>query len=151
MEFVRKGRGKFHRGDFTIVRPSGRSLSREPLALIHAGRDYNWRFDDDQLWLLDDEREVGYANGTAAHWDLLVADRALVLDQARIGTNHSTVSEGGELISEVGGGGFPLKVVELNRSAGLTEEEQAFVIAVALLGWREADRAMISSSRIAER
>ncbi|MFT4049992.1 MAG: hypothetical protein QM648_09175 [Solirubrobacterales bacterium] len=144
MEFVRKGLGKFHCGDFTIVRPSGWKVSRDAIELIRPGHDYNFRADGDQLWLLDDEREVGYAQGSTSRWRLVVADRHFVLAQPKLGVNHSLLNERDSLVSEVGGGGFPLKIVELNRPAGLTEEQQVFVVAVALLAWREADRSMMS-------
>lgn len=145
MEFVRKGRGKFHGGGFTIVRPSGRSMSRETLELIHEGHDYNFRFDGNRIWLLDGEREIGFADGAQTRWELSIGERGLTLDQRKHGLNHSAVIEAGGIVSEVGGGGFPLKVVEINQAAGLTHEEQAFVVAVALLGWRESDRAMMGA------
>lgn len=146
MEFVRKGRGKFHGGGFTIVRPSGRSLDRDALDLIREGHDYNFRFDGDQIWLLDGEREVGYAAGRAVRWELNLGERGLTLDQRKYGQNHSAVIEAGEIVSEVGGGGFPLKVVEINRPAGMNDEQQAFVVAIAVLGWRESDRSMMGSA-----
>lgn len=146
MEFVRKGRGKFHGGGFTIVRPSGRSMSREKLDLISDGHDYNFRFEENKIWLLDGEREIGFASGLQTRWELTVGERGLSLDQRKLGMNHSAVIEAGEIVSEIGGGGFPLKVVEINRAAGLTEEQQAFVVAIAVLGWRESDRAMMSAS-----
>lgn len=146
MEFVRKGRGKFHGGGFTIVRPSGRSMSREKLDLIREGCDYNFRLEGDQVWLLDGDREVGYATGRAVRWELDLGERGLTLDQRKYGQNHSAVIEAGEIVSEVGGGGFPLKVIEINRAAGMSDEQQAFVVAIAVLGWRESDRSMMSAS-----
>lgn len=125
-------------------------MSREKLELTHPEHDYNWRFDGDQLWLLDDERQVGYAKGMTVRWHLAIGERSLLISQGKMGTNQSAIMENDELVSEVGGGGFPLKVVELNRSAGLSDEEQAFVVAVALLGWREADRAMMSVANVGD-
>lgn len=146
MQFTRKGRGKFHSGEFTIVRPSGRKMSREPLEIIHPGHDYNFRFDGDGVWLLDDEREIGYAEGRGREWTLVFDGRNYALEQEKIGISHSSLWHNRDLAAEVGGGGFPLKVVELNRDGGLTMERQVFVVAVALLGWRESDRELMGAA-----
>lgn len=144
MRFMRKGRGKFRSEEFTIVRPSGVRVNRDALALENPRHDFNFRLDDEHLWLFDGEREVGYAQGEGPRWQLIVGGRELAANQAKLGVNHFAITEDGELVTEVGGAGFPLKVVDINRSAGLTEEQQAFVVAIALLGWRESDRAMMS-------
>lgn len=146
MQFRRKGRGKFHSGDFTIVRPSGRSLDRDRLELIRPGHDYNFRSDGDQVWLLDDEREVGYAKGSDLRWQLAVGGHALTVEQMKYGVNHSTIEEDGAIVAEVRGSGFPLKLVETNGDAGLSDEQLVFVVAIALVGWRESDRAMIGTT-----
>ncbi len=145
MNFKRRGRSKFRAGDFTIVRPSGRSLDRGRLELLHPDRDYEVRLDGEQIWLLEGEREVGYAVGAGVLWSLVLGDRPLTIEQVRPGLAHSTVSDDVAIVTEVRGSGFPLKLVETNGDGGLAEDELVFVVAVALLGWRESDRAMIAA------
>ncbi len=145
MDFKRRGRSKFRSGDFTIVRPSGRSLDRDRLELLHSGRDYDMRSDGDQIWLLEGEREVGYAVGAGALWNLVLGERPLTVEQVKPGLAHSTVRDDAAIVTEVRGSGFPLKLVETNGDGGLADDELAFVVAVALLGWRESDRAMIAA------
>ncbi len=143
MEFRRKGRGRFVSGNFTIVRPSGRKLSREKLDLSAPGHDYNVRTDGDKVWLLDGEREVGFAEGFGGSFDVLVGARNLVLEQPRPGVNHSVFREGGAITAQSRASGFPLKLVELIGADDLEQEARAFLVALSLLGWRESDRQMI--------
>lgn len=150
MEFRRRGRSRFRAGEFTIKRPSGRALGRDRLAVGRVGHDYEFRFDQDRLWLLDGEREVGFAQGSDLKWHILFGELSLTLEQAKAGVCHSAATDaGGAIVAQVRGSGFPLKLVETHGADELSEEQLVFLVAIALLGWRESDRAMISPGRAA--
>lgn len=143
LTFKRKGRSKFVCGDYTIVRPSGRGLSREKFDVRRAGHDYDVRLDGEKVWLMDGEREVGFASGEGMEFELLFGDRRVTMKQPKLGVSHSVFSEREKLFAQARGSGFPLKVVELKDGDELDEDARVFLLAVALLGWRESDRGML--------
>lgn len=146
MKFSRRGPKSFVSEDkrFKIVRPSGTKISREALALSAKGHDYNVRTDGDQIWLLDDDREVGWAEGDASAWRLLFESTEFSLDQPKTGSPHTALMAGDERVGEISGRGFPLRSLELTIRAELSDEQTAFVAMIALLGWREGDREMFA-------
>lgn len=145
IEFKRRGRSRFvsRATGYAISRPTGRGLDRERLTIDAPGRDYNLRFAEDAIWLLDGEREVAYASGRGEHWSVLLGERRLDLVQPKPGTNHSLIEENGTAIGQVAGHGFPLRAVQTDGLSDETEEVTVFLVAVALLGWRESDRALL--------
>jgi hypothetical protein len=132
-------------GAFKIKRPTGPKITREGLALNHPDHDYNVRLDGNQLWLLDDDRTVGFAVGDSSEWHLLLDDREYALEQPKIGNNNAALMSNGQRIGEIEGKGFPLRIVTLDIRGGLRDEQTAFVAMVTLLGWRESDRSLFSS------
>lgn len=144
MKFSRRGARSFVSDDrqFKIVRPSGARVTRDGLALRASGHDFNVRQDGQQVWLLDGDREVGYADGFAGEWRLLFGTREFGLDQPKSGAPHTALMDGDTRVGEISGQGFPLRSVEMEIRADLTDEQRAFVAMIVLLGWREGDRAM---------
>lgn len=144
MKFSRRGARSFVSEDrqFKIVRPSGARVTRDGLALKARGHDFNVRQDDQQVWLLDGDREVGYADGSAGEWRLLFGAREFGLDQPKSGAPHTALMDGDERVGEISGRGFPLRAMVLEVRADLSPEQEAFVAMIVLLGWRESDREM---------
>jgi hypothetical protein len=132
-------------GDFRIKRPSGPKITREGLELTHPEHDYNVRTQGKEVWLLDGDREVGYAAGDSSEWDLLFGEDPYALEQPKIGNNATALMQGDERVGEIDGKGFPLRKVGLEIRASLSDEQKAFVAMIALLGWRESDRSLFSS------
>ncbi len=144
MKFSRKGPKSFVSEDkqFKIVRPSGTKVNRDSLDFRSKEHDYNVRMDESQVWLLDGDREVGWADGSAGTWRLLFGTREFALDQPKAGSPHTALMDGGERVGEISGKGFPLRSIELTVRADLSDEQRAFVAMIVLLGWREGDREM---------
>jgi hypothetical protein len=135
----------FSGGGFKIIRPSGPTTTRSGLGLKHRDHAFEIRRRDDEIWLIDGEREVGYAAGAADDWRLLFGERAFEIVQPTPGRNNSALMLADKRVGEIDGSGFPLRAVELTIRSNLSEEEQAFVVMIALLGWRESDRSLFSS------
>lgn len=136
----------FSGGGFKIARPSGPKLTRDGLKFSARGRNYDVRREGKEIWLMDDERLVGYATGNADDWHLLIEDKPYAIDQPRPGTNHSALMSGSERVAEISGRGFPLRAAQLTSTLNLTDEQKAFVMMIVLLGWRESDRSLFSST-----
>jgi hypothetical protein len=147
MEFRRRGTRSFTstEGDFSIRRPTGPSVGRKGMRVIAPGREYEIRMQGDALWLLDGDREVGYAKGMQNAWDVILDQRALEIEQPKPGVAHSYVKEDGRAIGQFAGGGFPLRSFRSDGQLGTTEEQTAFLALVVLTGWRESDRAMLAA------
>lgn len=148
MEFKRlnpAGR-TFSGGGFKITRPSGPKISRDGLDFSAKGGDYDVRLEGDEIWLMDEDRLVGYASGNANDWHLLIDDRPYSVDQPKLGSTHSALMSGTERVAEISGSGFPLRAAELTTTLNLSDEQKAFVVMIVLLGWRESDRSLFSST-----
>ena len=148
MEFRRRGTRSFTStdGEFSIRRPTGTSVKRKGLRVSALGRDYEIRMQGDELWLLDGDREVGYAKGMQNSWEVILDERSLELDQPKIGVSHTYVREGGNAIGQFAGAGFPLRSFRSDGELGTTDEQTAFLALVVLTAWRESDRGMLAAS-----
>lgn len=133
-------------GGFRIKRPSGRGTDREGLSVESAGCDYEIRLDGEQIWLVDGEREVGYAKGAQEHWTVIVGDTVVDVDQPQPGVNHSYVKIGGRRVGQFAGSGFPLRSFASEGEIELNDEHTAFLAAIVALGWRESDRGLFGST-----
>lgn len=147
MEFRRRGTRSFAstEGDFSIRRPSGPAVKRSGLRVSAPGRDYEIRLQGTEIWLLDGEREVGYAKGMQNVWEVIFDDRSLSLDQPRIGVPHTLVKDGDREIAQFGGSGFPLRSFRSEGELGLSDEQTTFLAAVVITGWRESDRGLFAA------
>jgi hypothetical protein len=137
----------FSSGEFKIARPSGAKNRRDGLDFSAAGRDFDVRLERNEIWLMEDERLVGYADGDASSWRLLIDETPYAIEQPKLGNNYSLVSAEGEDVAEIGGGGFPLRSAEIRTELDLTAEQKAFMVMIALVGWRESDRALLGNVR----
>lgn len=152
MEFRRMnpGSGVFRcrsgEGPFKIRRPTGPKVSRVGLDLSHPDHDYDVRTEGREIWLMDRDRTVGYAQGASTEWHLLFGEQAYGLDQPKAGSNHTALMHGESRVGEIEGHGLPLRRLSTTIRADLTYEQKAFVAMIALLGWREADRSLLGSS-----
>jgi hypothetical protein len=148
MEFRRRGTRSFAstEGDFSIRRPSGPAVKRKGLRISAPGRDYEILMQGVEVWLLDGDREVAYANGMQNIWKVIFDERALELDQPKLGVPHTYVNEDGHAIGQFAGGGFPLRSFSSEGDLGTTDEQTAFLAAIVLTGWRESDRGMLAAS-----
>lgn len=146
MEFRRRGTRSFTstEGEFSIRRPSGPSVKRRGLGISAPGRDYEIRMQGDELWLLDGDREVGYAKGKRNAWKVIFDERDLALDQPKPGVAHSYVKEAGQALGQFAGGGFPLRSFHSDGDLGTTDEQTAFLALIVLTGWRESDREILA-------
>jgi hypothetical protein len=133
-------------GPFKIKRPSGPKLTREGLGLSHPDHDYDVRTDGDEVWLMDGDRSVGYAQGDSTDWHLLLDDQAYGLEQPKAGSNNTALMREGVRVGEIEGHGLPLRRLNTAIRADLTYEQKAFVVMIALLGWRESDRSLLGST-----
>lgn len=147
LTFRRKGRSKFVGGEYTIVRPSGRRLGRESFDVRRAGHDYDVRIDGEKVWLMDGEREIGFAEGDGLDFELFFGERRLTMRQPKAGVSHAIFYDGDDVFAQARAGGFPLKTAELKDGDELDEDQRVFLLAVALLAWRESDRAMLASGQ----
>lgn len=148
MEFRRRnpaGR-TFAGGPFKIVRPSGRKVSRDGLDFYADGQDYDVRTEGDEIWLMEGERLVGYASGETSDWSLLIDEKPCSINQPKIGNNLSALTVGDDQVGTIEGAGFPVRSATIETSLDLSQEQQAFVVMVALLGWRESDRALLGNA-----
>ncbi|MGK2878946.1 MAG: hypothetical protein ACSLFF_10310 [Solirubrobacterales bacterium] len=147
MEFLRRGKRSFSstEGEFKIRRPSGPVLKRDGLKLSAPGRDYEILLDGTQIWLVDGEREVGYARGSQNTWEVIIGDRSLALDQPKPGVPHTFVGENERQIGQFAGKGFPMRSFRSEGDLESTDEQTAFLAAVVLTGWRESDRGMLAA------
>ncbi|MBJ7353523.1 MAG: hypothetical protein JHC98_01745 [Thermoleophilaceae bacterium] len=145
MEFRRRGIRTFvsDDGGFSVRRPSGPSVNRNGLWLKAPGHNYEIRMRSRELWLLDGEREVGYADGMQSGWTVLFDERALELVQPKTGVPHTLVHEAGAAIGQFAGTGFPMRSFRGEGELGTTAEQTAFLAMIVLTGWRESDRAML--------
>lgn len=148
LEFKRHGPRRFvaKDGHWKIDRPSGRSMHRERLQISSAEHEYELRFSDSEIWLLCAEREVGYAKGAADDWVVIFGERVFELTQPKAGTNHTLVLAHGSASGQIAGEGFPLRSVRAEGIETFSDEEVVFVVAIALLGWRESDRSMLGAA-----
>lgn len=147
MEFKRRnpaGR-TFSGGGFKLTRPTGPKLTRDGLDFSAKDRDYDVRREGEEIWLMDGERLVGYATGNSNDWHLLIDEKPYALDQPKLGNNNSALMSGNERVAEIMGRGFPVRAAEITSILNLTDEQKAFVVLIALLGWRESDRSLFSS------
>jgi hypothetical protein len=135
----------FSGGGFKLTRPSGPKLTRDGLGFKAKDRDYDVRRDGDQIWLMDGDRLVGYANGNSGDWHLLIDDEPFGVEQEKAGTNVSALKRDDHQVGEIRGSGFPLRAVAIDSETYLDDEKQAFIVMIALLGWRESDRSLFSS------
>jgi hypothetical protein len=136
----------FSGGGFKISRPSGPKLTRDGLGLSASGRNYDVRREGEEIWLMDDERLVGYATGNSNDWHVLIDEKSYSVDQPKLGNNNSALMAGTERVAEITGSGFPLRAVQLDTIRAFTDEQKAFVVMIVLLGWRESDRSLFSST-----
>jgi len=127
-------------GDYRIVRPTGRGVRRDDLSVELEGRDFDIRNEGHEVWMLDDERLVGYAKGQETHWHLLIDDKAFAIEQEKLGSNSSVLKRGEETVGSFEGKGFPLKMVRFDDQVGFDSHTATFLVLVALVGWREGDR-----------
>lgn len=148
MEFRRRGTRSFTstEGDFSIRRPTGPSVKRKGLRVSAPGRNYEIRLQGSELWLLDGDREVGYAEGMQNAWKVIFDERVLELEQPQLGVPHTLVKEDDAAIGQFAGSGFPLRTFASEGELKTTEEQTAFLAAVVLTGWRESDRGMLAAS-----
>lgn len=148
MEFRRRGTRSFAstEAEFTIRRPTGPSVKRKGLRVSAPGCEYEIRMQGDELWLLDGDREVGYAKGSQNSWQVILEERALELDQPKLGVAHTYVKEHGQAIGQFAGAGFPLRAFRSDGELRTTEEQTAFLALIVLTGWRESDRGMLAAS-----
>lgn len=135
-------------GPFKIKRPSGPKVTRDGLRLSHPEHDYDVRVDGREVWLMDGDRTVGYAQGASTEWHLLFGEEAFELDQPKAGSNNTALMRGELRVGEIEGHGLPLRRLSTTIRAELTYEQKAFVAMIALLGWREADRSLLGSSSV---
>lgn len=130
-------------GAYRFVRPTGINTSRKTLDFSCAGRDFDVRLEKEKIWLLHGEETVGFGAGELHRWHLVISDQEYVLDQPKLGVNFSTIeATGGKLVAQVRGVGFPISRIELCDGKMFTADEQAFLLMVAALSWRESDRSM---------
>lgn len=150
MEFKRLNpAGRTFAGDaFKIRRPSGPKLSRAGLALLAKSCDYDVRSAGEEIWLMDGDRLVGYAVGSANEWHLVIDERPFEMNQPELGKNRSHLESNVGRVGGITGSGFPLRVAKLETSFSFTHEQMAFVVMIALLGWRESDRSLFSPAGI---
>lgn len=147
LEFKRHGPRRFasREGGWKIDRPSGRSMKRDRLAISSAEHEYELRFSESEIWMLCAEREVGYAKGSADDWVVIFGERVFELTQPKAGTNHTLVLAHDNAAGQIAGDGFPLRSVRAEGIEAFSDEEVVFVVAIALLGWRESDRSLLGS------
>lgn len=74
---------------------------------------------------------------------VLLDDESYLIEQPRMGQNRSTLSLDGSIVGEFRGKGFPLRLVHLDDELDLNDEQRAFLVMVALVGWREGDRQLL--------
>lgn len=152
MEFRRRnpaGR-TFTGGGFKITRPTGPKVTRNGLSISHSDHEYDVRCQGDEIWLIDDEREVGYAKGGVGSWQLIFGEQHLELVQPKPGNNNSELMWDVSRVGEIEGSGFPVRSIGVVVRIDLSEEQQAFLAMVALLGWRESDRSLFGSMQTNE-
>lgn len=133
-------------GGYRIKRPSGRGTDRAGLSVESAGCDYEVRLEGEQVWLVDGDREVGYAKGAQEHWTVIVGGTVVDVDQPQPGVNHSYVRIGGRRVGQFAGNGFPLRSFASEGEIELNDEHTAFLAAIVALGWRESDRGLFGSN-----
>lgn len=153
MEFVRRFRvsNVFEcdsgEGAYRFVRPTGINTSRKSLDFSCPGRDFEVRIEEEKVWLLDDEETVAFGTSVHHRWHLVISDTEYVLDQPKLGANHSTVeNQDGNVVAQIRGIGFPVSRIELIDGAGFSTDEKAFVSMIATLSWRESDRRMMGGA-----
>jgi hypothetical protein len=135
----------FSGGGFKITRPTGPKLGRDGLGFRAKDRDYDVRRDGDQIWLLDGERLIGYANGNSNDWHLLIDDVPFAIEQPKAGRNVSALTRDARQVGEIRGKGFPVRAVTIDTQTHMDDEAKAFADMIALLGWRESDRSLFGS------
>ena len=115
-------------GDYRFARPSGVNTRRKALDFSCRGRDFEIRTEGEELWLLEGEVTIGYGTGEDHRWHLILDDLEYVLDQSKLGVNHSTLETmDGKLIAQTRGIGFPITRVELVDGAAFSDDEKAFI------------------------
>lgn len=119
-------------------------MQRERLRISSDEHHYELRFSEHEIWMLCAEREVGYAKGESDDWVVIFGERVFELTQPKAGTNHTLVLAHGAASGQIAGEGFPLRSVRAEGIEAFSDEEVVFVVAIALLGWRESDRSLIS-------
>ncbi len=147
MEFKRRnpaGR-TFSGGGFKLSRPTGPKLTRDGLGFSAKDREYDVRREGEEIWLMDGERLVGYATGNSNDWHLLIDEKPYAIEQPKLGNNNSALMSGSERVAEIEGRGFPVRAATIQTILNLTDEQKAFVVLIALLGWRESDRSLFGA------
>jgi hypothetical protein len=121
-------------------------MSRAGLDLRSEGRDYDVRVTGKEIWLMEGDRLVAYATGEASHWHLLIEEHPYAIEQPKLGNNVSWLLDETRAVGEIRGSGFPLRAARFESELDLSAEVQAFVVMIALLGWREGDRSLLDAS-----
>lgn len=129
------------------MRPSGISTARRGLEIDASGHEYEVRLRGIEIWMLDAEKLVGYASGDSISWHVLLGDDAYSIKQPKSGASFSKLlDQEGTAVGDFRGDGLPLRRVTLEDTVSLTAEQRAFLVMVALLGWREGDRQLLGNS-----
>lgn len=106
--------------------------------LVVDGKEFELRTEQHEVWLVDGEESIAYAQGTATRWEFTIDDRAFLLTQPALGKLQSTLTEGETVIGEVRSADKLMKKVLVNLSDEFTPTQKAFVAAIAIRGWRES-------------
>lgn len=102
--------------------------------------------DGDEIWLIEGDREVGYAKGSQDQWRVIFDERILDLEQPKPAVAHTYVKEDGESIGQFAGTRFPIRSFRSEGELRTTDEETTFLAAIVLTGWRESDRGLLADS-----
>lgn len=105
--------------------------------LVVDGKELELRTEKQEVWLVDGEESIAYAQGTSTRWELTLEDRGFLLTQPALGKLQSTLMEGETVIGEVRSADKLMKKVLVNVSDEFSSTQKAFVAAIVIRSWRE--------------